>query len=93
MKKIGKRKLLTLQKQQRAVRRRNLGRSIDLLWTSLRSHLADAVKSRRGDRGEAWQALCVREYAESIYTAAVELHELTKIDFPPDRYYSMNKPI
>lgn len=67
---------------ERAVRRRNLARSMDLTWESLRSHLADAVLMRHRDAGgEEWEARCVREYAEIIYALAVELHELTKVDF------------
>jgi hypothetical protein len=85
-------------KQERAQRRTNLARSIDLAWESLRTHLADAAHTKKRKRearaktNERWEASCVREYAEIIHTAAVELHELTKIDFP-DKHESMNEPI
>jgi len=68
-------------KKQRSQRRRNLARAIDLTWSSLRTHLADAVKSRGRDGNEEWQARTSREYAEVIYTLSVELHELTKVDY------------
>lgn len=75
-----------LRRSARDARRRNLARSIDLTYDSLRTHLADAVDScedKGGHRGnERWNAQCVREYAEVIYTSSVELHELTKRDFP-----------
>lgn len=71
-------------KRERALRRRNLARAIDLTWSSLRSHLADAVTRRRIHGNEEWNARCVREYAEVQYTLAVELHELTKRDFRRD---------
>ena len=76
------------------MRRRNLARGIDLTWTSLRSHLADAVlmDNKKGRGNPRWEALCTREYAEVIYSLSVELHELTKIDFP-DIYESMKKRI
>ena len=81
-------RLKLLQKRERVIRRRNLARTIDLLWSSLRSHLADTVKSKEDKNDEAWQAECVREYAECIYVVAVELHELAKEDFPSDKFYA-----
>jgi hypothetical protein len=70
----------------RDTRRANLARSIDLAWRSLRTHLVDSVdvpKKKINERGnEEWNARCVREYAEIIYTTSVELHELAKKDFP-----------
>jgi len=85
-------------KEERAERRTNLARSIDLAWASLRTHLADAAhfkkrkREARAKTNERWEAGCVREYAEIIHTSAVELHELTKIDFPDD-HEAMNEPI
>src|ERR1700747_3406785 len=85
-------------KQERAARRIEIAKSIDLAWASLRTHLADAAcfKKRkheaRAKTNERWEASCVREYAQIINTLAVELHELTKLDFPDD-HESMNEPI
>lgn len=71
----------------RDTRRKNLARAINLAYGSLQTHLADSVavpkKKLVGTRGnEEWNARCVREYAEIIYTSSVELHELAKKDFP-----------
>jgi hypothetical protein len=72
-------------KRQRLVRRNNLARTIRLSWESLRSHLSAGVRTRKGDgANEEFHARAVREYSEIIYTASVELHELTKIDFPAE---------
>ncbi len=85
-------------KQDRATRRADLARSIDIAWESLRTHLADAAHCKKRKRearartNERWEASCVLEYAEIIRTSAKELHELTKIDFP-DNHEAMNEPI
>lgn len=72
---------ITAQKRQRAERRRNCARAIDLTWSSLRSHLSCAVIAREHGGNEEWEARCVREYAEVMYALSVELHELSKVDF------------
>ncbi len=81
-------------KQDRTVRRRNLARAMDLTWSSLRTHLADAVtaEKKRGRGNPRWESLCTREYAEVIYTLSVELNELTKVDFD-DVYEALKKRI
>lgn len=66
----------------RAVRRRNLGISLDFVWDSLRTHLADAVKCCEAGGNEEWHARCVREYGHVIMALSVELHEVTSVDFP-----------
>lgn len=65
------------------MRRENLARAIMLSWGSLQSHLAASVLADKPNTtgNERFQAECVREYAEVIYTISVELHELTKLDF------------
>lgn len=74
------------KRHARDLRRRNLARAISLAYSSLHTHLADSVsvpkKKINAHGNEEWNAKCVREYAEIIYTTAVELHELTKKDFP-----------
>jgi hypothetical protein len=77
-------------KRDRAERRRNLARAIDLTWSALRTHLADTVEAREAN--PEWQARCCREYAEVIYSLAVELHELTKKDFGRN-FVPLNEPI
>lgn len=85
-------------KQERAQRRADLAKSIDIAWESLRTHLADAAHCKKRKRearartNERWEASCVLDYAKIIHTAATELHELTKIDFPDD-HEPMNEPI
>lgn len=78
-------------KAARTERRRQLAQAIDLTWESLRSHLADSVQCRRGGGNEEWQARCVKDYAKVIYTLSVELHELTKQDFPAGFYAQRDK--
>lgn len=72
-------------REERTQRRKNIARAIELTWNALRTHLADGVTvpSEHGElRGnEEWNARCVREYGEILYTLSVELHELTKTDF------------
>lgn len=71
-----------LAKKERAERRRNLARAIDLTWSSLRSHLADAVTRRDNHYGnEEFHARATREYSEVIYSLSVELEAVTKQDF------------
>src|SRR5580704_14871282 len=83
-------------RDDRAQRRKNLARCIDLAWASLRTHLADTVSVTIGKsetRGnERWNAKCVRDYGEIIYVLSVELHALTTLDFP-DCYEDLQKTI
>lgn len=81
-------------KLERAARRRSLAQAIDLQWSSLRSHLADAAQIRGGAgcANERWHAQCVREYAFAIHAMSVELHELAKFDFKED-FSTLSEPI
>lgn len=81
-------------KKYRESRRRNLGIAIDLAWISLRTHLADAVKTNvhANSGNERWHAQCVNEYAQMIYTGSIELLELTKIDFA-EKFSPVNRPL
>lgn len=84
MKKPGKQKPKNL-KLERIQRRFNLARAIKHSYGSLQTHLYDSVNPcpRSHARGnEEWNARCVREYGETIYTLSVELHELARIDSP-----------
>lgn len=83
-----------LARTYRADRRRNLGIAIDHAWSSLRSHLSDAVKTavHPNAGNERWHAQCCFEYAQIIYTNATELYELTKVDFP-EAFTPQNTPI
>lgn len=79
-------------KMERALRRRNLALNIDLAYTSLRSHLADAVKCRDKHANNEFHARCCRDYAQILYTDAIELYALTKQDFKR-KYDDLCNPI
>jgi hypothetical protein len=73
----------TNARRDRARRRTNIARAIDSTWSSLRTHLSGAVKRDGRDAigNEEFEARCVREYAETIQTLSIELHELARRDF------------
>ena len=73
-------------RRERATRRRNLARAIDLTLGSQRSHLFDAVRGTDRRTNPEFEARCVREYAEVNYTLSVELHELNKKDFKKEAF-------